>query len=80
MTTTFTIANTTINASRTISITDAETTRLAAALNATRYLGQNLTPAQAVTTYFRELIGDAASLVYGYEASLNQPTPIAPTG
>lgn len=80
MTTTFTVANTTIGASRSIAMTDADTVRLATALNATRYQGQGLTAAQAITRYLRDMLGDAIALVDQYEETQTQPASITLTG
>lgn len=80
MTTTFSVSNSTIGASRSITMTDADTMRLATALNATRYAGQGLTAAQAVTHYLRDLLGDTIALVDQYEQSAAQPAQITLTG
>ena len=78
MTTTLTIANSTLGASRTISISDADTTRLADALIATRYPDD--TRAQAIMQALGDWIGDLKALVYAYEQQQTAPAPIASTG
>lgn len=79
MTTTITIANTTIGASRQISITDADTALLATALKAIRY-GDAMTNAQAIMQALGDWVGDLKALVIAYQQQTAATTGINPTG
>lgn len=80
MTTSFTISNSTLGVSRSITITDADTVRLARALRNGRYAGEDLTNGQAINRYWRELIGEAVAFVDQYERGLATTNPITPSG
>lgn len=79
MTTTITIANTTLGASRQISITDADTVLLATALKAIRY-GGAITNAQAIMQALGDWVGDLKALVISYQQQTATTTGINPTG
>lgn len=80
MATTFSISNSTVGVTRSITITDAETTLAADALNNTVYAGLGLTRAQALTRWFGEKLGDLKAIVDGYGVQTFTPPTISPQG
>lgn len=79
MTTTISITNTTIGASASHDLTDANTQRWAAALIATQDGYASDTPAQAIARRLADFLKDQIALTHWYETQQNAPAPITVT-
>lgn len=77
---TITLTETTLNASRTVTIgDDAQAALIADALNFGPYSGQNLTRAQALVQWLRDVVGDLQPVVDAYQRAQASTTQITVT-